>query len=100
VKKEEPMKIRPVGERILVKRIEEEEKSTGGIVIPDTAKEKPQKGKVIALGTGKKNEKGEIIPFEVEEGSQILFGKYAGSDIEIDGEEYLFVSEDDILAVL
>jgi len=93
-------KVRPVGERILVKRIGELEKSKGGIVIPDTAKEKPQKGEVIALGSGRRDEKGKKMPFEVKEGDTILFGKYSGTDIRIGDEEYLFLSEDDILATL
>src|SRR5579883_2597344 len=93
-------KIRPLGDRILVKRIQEEEKTKGGIIIPDTAKEKPQEGKVVAVGKGKKNEEGTVIPLEVKAGDRILFGKYSGSEIKLDGEEHLILREDDVLGVL
>jgi len=94
------MKVRPLNDRVVVLRIEEEEKTTGGIIIPDTAKEKPQEGKVIAVGTGKVNDKGERIPLEVKEKDRILFGKYSGNEIKIDGVEHLIMREDDILAVI
>jgi chaperonin GroES len=94
------MKIRPLHDRILVKRIEEEAKSKGGIIIPDTAKEKPQEGKVIAVGKGKVTDDGDIRPLDVRKGDRILFGKYSGSDIELEGEEHLIIREDDVLAVL
>lgn len=94
------MKIRPLQDRVLVKRIEEEEKTKGGIIIPDTAKEKPQEGKVIAVGKGKTNEDGKLIPLDVKVGDRILFSKYSGSDIKIDNEEHLIMREDDILGVI
>ncbi len=94
------MKIRPLGDRILVKRIKEEEKTKGGIIIPDTAKEKPQEGKVVAVGKGKVTEDGKLIAPEVKAGDKVLFGKYSGSEIKLDGEEHLIMREDDILGVL
>lgn len=94
------MKIRPLGDRILVKRIQEEEKTKGGIIIPDTAKEKPQEGKVVAVGKGKTTEEGKLIAPDVKAGDKILFGKYSGSEVKIDGEEHLILREDDILGVL
>ncbi|MGD8776649.1 MAG: co-chaperone GroES [Syntrophobacterales bacterium] len=94
------MKIRPLHDRILIKRLEEEEKSKGGIIIPDTAKEKPQQGKVIAVGKGKILKDGKIIPPDVKEGDKVLFGKYAGTEVKIDGEEHLLIGENDILAVV
>ena len=95
------MKIRPLQDRVLVKRIEEaEEKTKGGIIIPDTAKEKPQQGKVIAVGKGKVNDDGKITPLDVKVGDRILFGKYSGSEIKLDGDEHLIMREDDILGVL
>ena len=93
-------KIRPLGDRILVKRIKEEEKTKGGIIIPDTAKEKPQEGKVIAVGRGKKNDEGKVIALDVKAGDKILFGKYSGSEIKLEGEEHLILREDDILGVI
>ena len=84
-------KIRPLGDRILVKRIKEEEKSKGGIIIPDTAKEKPQEGKVVAVGKGKKNDEGKLIALEVKAGDRILFGKYSGSEIKLEGDEHLIL---------
>jgi len=93
-------KIRPLGDRILVKRIKEEEKTKGGIIIPDTAKEKPQEGKVIAVGKGKKTEDGKVIALDVKAGDKILFGKYSGSEIKLEGEEHLILREDDILGVI
>jgi chaperonin GroES len=94
------MKIRPLGDRILVKRIKEEEKTKGGIIIPDTAKEKPQEGKVVAVGKGKVTEEGKTIAPDVKPGDKILFGKYSGSEVKIEGEEHLILREDDILGVL
>lgn len=92
--------IRPLGDRVVVKRIEEEPKTKGGIVLPDTAKEKPQKGKVIAVGTGRVLENGQKVPLEIKEGDIVVFAKYGGTEIEIDGEEYVILSERDLLAVL
>jgi len=94
------MKIRPLGDRILVKRIQEEEKTKGGIIIPDTAKEKPQEGKVVAVGKGKTTEEGKLIVPDVKAGDRILFSKYSGSEVKIEGEEHLILREDDILGVL
>ena len=93
-------KIRPLGERILVKRIQEEEKTKGGIFIPDTAKEKPQEGIVVAVGKGKVTEEGKLLTPDVKAGDRILFGKYAGSEVKIEGDEHLILREDDILGVL
>ena len=93
------MKMRPLHDRVIVKRIDEEEKTSGGIIIPDTAKEKPQQGKVIAVGKGRLLESGKVNPMAVKKGDRVLFGKYAGTDIKIDGEEHLIMREDDILAV-
>jgi len=94
------MKIRPLGDRILVKRIKEEEKTKGGIIIPDAAKEKPQEGKVVAVGKGKVTEEGKLLVPDVKAGDKILFGKYSGSEVKLDGEEHLILREDDILGVL
>ena len=94
------MKIRPLQDRVLVKRIKEEEKTKGGIIIPDTAKEKPQEGKVVAVGRGKKTDEGKVIALDVKAGDKVLFGKYSGSEVKIDGEEHLIMREEDILAVL
>jgi len=93
-------KVRPLHDRLLVKRIEEEETVKGGIIIPDTAKEKPQEGKVIAVGNGKTLDNGTKIELDVKAGNKILFGKYSGTDIKIDGEEYLILREDEVLAVV
>jgi chaperonin GroES len=93
-------KLRPLHDRILVKRIEEEEVRRGGIIIPDTAKEKPQEGKVIAVGTGKVTDDGKKIPLDVKAGDRILFGKYSGSEVKIDDEEYLIMREEDVLGIL
>jgi chaperonin GroES len=93
-------KVRPLHDRVIVKRMEEQEKTKGGIIIPDTAKEKPIEGKVIAVGAGKVAENGKRIPLQVKEGDRILFGKYAGTDIKIDGEEHLIMREDDIIAIV
>ena len=95
------MKIRPLQDRVIVKRLEEAvEKTKGGIIIPDTAKEKPQQGKVIAVGKGKVNDDGKLTPLDVKVGDKILFGKYSGSEIKIDGEEHLIMREEDILGVI
>ncbi len=94
------MKIRPLQDRVIVKRVAEEERSKGGIIIPDTAKEKPQEGKVIAVGKGKIEEDGKVRPLDVKAGDRVLFGKYAGTEIKIDGEEHLILREDDILGVI
>ncbi len=94
------MNIRPLQDRILVKRIEEEETTEGGIIIPDTAKEKPIEGKVIAVGKGKVSEDGKVRPLDVKKGDRILFGKYAGTEVKIEGEEHLIMREDDVLGVI
>ena len=94
------MKIRPLHDRILVKRLEEEEVRKSGIIIPDTAKEKPQRGKVMAVGNGKVSDEGKRIPLDVKAGDQVLFGKYSGSEVRIEDEEYLILREEDILGIL
>jgi chaperonin GroES len=94
------MKLRPLQDRILVKRVAEEEKTKGGIIIPDTAKEKPAEGKVIAVGNGKLADDGKRIPLEIKKGDRILFGKYSGTEVKIDGEEQLIMREDDVLGII
>jgi chaperonin GroES len=94
------MKVQPLGDRILVRRVEEAEVQRGGIIIPDTAKEKPQQGQVLAVGPGRLNDEGKRIPLEVKTGDRILMGKYAGTEVKLDGEECLILREDDVLAVL
>ncbi len=94
------MKIRPLGERVLIELVKEEEVSKGGIIIPDSAKEKPQEGKVIAVGTGKLDENGKIVPFNVKKGDLVLMPKYGGTEVKIDDKEYQIVREDDILAII
>ena len=94
------MKIRPLHDRLLVERLEEKEVKKGGIIIPDTAKEKPQEAKVIAVGNGKVTDEGKKIPLDVKAGDKILFGKYSGSDVKIDDKEYLILREEDVLAIL
>ncbi len=94
------MKIRPLHDRILVKRMEEQEVRRGGIIIPDTAKEKPQEGKVVAVGNGKVTEEGKKIPLDVKAGDRILFGKYSGNEVKIEDEEYIIMREEDVLAIL
>jgi chaperonin GroES len=94
------MAIRPLHDRIIVKRLEEETKTKSGIIIPDTAKEKPLEGAVIAVGNGRRSEDGKVTPLDVKKGDKILFGKYAGTEIKIDGEEHLILREEDVLAVL
>ncbi|MBI4042851.1 MAG: co-chaperone GroES [Deltaproteobacteria bacterium] len=93
------MNIRPLHDRVIVQRVEQEEKTKGGIIIPETAKEKPMEGKVIAVGSGRINEKGECRPLDVKAGDRVLFGKYAGTEIKLNDEDYLILREDDILAV-
>jgi chaperonin GroES len=94
------MKVKPLGDRILIKQVEAEEKTAGGIVIPDTAKEKPQQAEVVAVGEGKKKEDGSVIPLSVKEGDRVLYGKYSGTEISIEGEDYLIVKEEDILGIV
>ncbi len=94
------MKLRPLQDRILVQRVKEEETTKGGIIIPDTAKEKPAEGKVVAVGNGKLDEKGKRIALEVKKGDRILFGKYSGTEVKMDGEEYLIMREDDVLGIV
>jgi chaperonin GroES len=94
------MKIRPLYDRVIVRRLEEEEKTKGGIIIPDTAKEKPAQGRVVATGKGKVLDNGKVVEMSVKSGDTVLFGKYSGTDIKIDGEEHLILREDDILAVI
>jgi chaperonin GroES len=94
------MKFRPLHDRVVVKRIEQEEKTKGGIIIPDTAKEKPQEGEVIAVGPGARNERGEIVPLDVKAGDRVLFGKWSGTEVKIDGEELLIMKESDLLGVI
>ncbi|MEE8474319.1 MAG: co-chaperone GroES [Myxococcota bacterium] len=93
------MKIRPLQDRILVKRIDDEETSKGGIIIPDTAKEKPQEGKVMAVGNGKLNDNGKLQPLDVKRGDRVLFSKYSGTEVNIDGDEHLIIREDDVLGI-
>ena len=94
------MNVRPLHDRILIKRIEEKETIKGGIIIPDTAKEKPQEGEVVAVGKGKKTEDGKVIPLDVKAGDRILFGKYSGTEIKVDNEEYLILREEEVLGVI
>jgi len=94
------MKIRPLNDRLLVKRLEEEEKTAGGIIIPDSAKEKPAEGEVVAVGPGKLSDKGERVALQVKEGDKVLFSKYGGTDVKLDGEDFLIMREDDILGVI
>ncbi|MGH9355851.1 MAG: co-chaperone GroES [Terriglobia bacterium] len=94
------MMVRPLHDRLLIKRVEEKESVKGGIIIPDTAKEKPQEGEVIAAGNGKKTEEGKVIPMDVKAGDRILFGKYSGTEIKLDNQEYLILREDEVLGIL
>ncbi|MGH9439021.1 MAG: co-chaperone GroES [Terriglobia bacterium] len=94
------MNVRPLHDRILIKRVEEKETIKGGIIIPDTAKEKPQEGEVIAVGNGKKTDEGKVIPLDVKAGDRILFGKYSGTEIKVDNQELLIVREDEVLGVI
>jgi chaperonin GroES len=93
-------KIRPLHNRLIVKRIDEDETTSGGIIIPDTAKEKPQQGTVIAAGPGRRDDNGNLVAVEVQKGDRVLFSKYSGSEVNLDGEEHLIISEDDVLAIL
>jgi chaperonin GroES len=95
-----PMKFRPLHDRVVVKRIDAEEKTAGGIIIPDTAKEKPQQGEVVAVGPGGRDETGKLIPIDVKAGDRVLFGKWSGTEVKIDGVEYLIMKESDIMGVL
>jgi chaperonin GroES len=94
------MNLRPLQDRIIVKRVEEETKTAGGLFIPETAKEKPQRGEIVAVGNGKKTEDGKVLPLDVKVGDIVLFGKYAGTEVKVDGNDYLMMREDDILAVV
>lgn len=94
------MKVKPLGDRVLVKPIEEKEVKKGNIIIPDTAKEKPQQGEVVAVGKGKMTEDGKLLPMEVKVGDKVLYGKYSGTEIKIDGQEYLILHQDDILGII
>ena len=94
------MKIKPLADKVVVKRLEADEVTSGGIVLPDSAKEKPQEGKVIAVGTGHQTESGKIVPFTVKKGDRVLFSSYAGTEVKIEGEEYLVMPEEDILAIM
>ena len=94
------MNVKPLGDRVLVQPLEQDEVKKGGIIIPDTAKEKPQEGKVVAVGTGKRDDSGKLIPFEVKKNDRVLISKYGGTEIKIDGKDYLIMREDDILGVL
>ena len=94
------MNVRPLRDRLVVERIEEQEQKVGGIIIPDTAKEKPQQGRVVAVGKGRVNDKGEVFPLDVKVGDSVLFGKYSGTEIKIDGREYLMLREDEVFGVI
>jgi chaperonin GroES len=94
------MNLRPLQDRIIVKRVDEESKTAGGLFIPETAKEKPQRGKIVAVGNGKKTEDGKVLPLDVKVGDLVLFGKYAGTEIKVDNDDFLMMREDDILAVV
>ncbi|CAN5423129.1 MAG: co-chaperone GroES [bacterium] len=94
------MKFRPLGDRVLVKRVEEETKTKGGIIIPDTAKEKPQEGEVVAVGPGARNDKGDVVALDLKAGDKILFGKWSGSEVKVDGEDLLIMKESDVLGVI
>jgi chaperonin GroES len=94
------MKFRPLHDRVVVRRVTAEEKTAGGIIIPDTAKEKPQEGEVVAVGPGARNEKGELVPLDVKEGDRVLFGKWSGTEVKIEGEELLIMKESDIMGIV
>jgi chaperonin GroES len=100
IEKEEAMKFRPLHDRVVVKRVDAEEKTKGGIIIPDTAKEKPQEGEVVAVGPGGRDESGKLIPIDLKVGDRILFGKWSGTDVVIDGEELLIMKESDVMGVI
>jgi len=95
-----PMKVRPLHNRLIVERLEEDEKTSGGIIIPDAAKEKPQQGRVTAVGPGRRDEKGNLIAMGIQKGDRVLFSKYGGTEVKLDGDDYLIISEDDVLAIL
>src|SRR5690349_19335959 len=97
---EEPMNFRPLHDRVLVRRVEQDEKTAGGIIIPDTAKEKPQEGEIIAVGPGARNEKGELVPLDVQVGDRVLFGKWSGTEVKIEGEELMIMKESDLMGIL
>jgi chaperonin GroES len=97
---DDPMKFRPLGDRVLVKRVEEEQKTKGGIIIPDTVKEKPQEGEVIAVGPGARDDAGKVHPLDVKAGDRILFGKWSGTEVKVDGEDLLIMKESDVLGVV
>ena len=94
------MKFRPLHDRVLVRRVAEEEKTAGGIIIPDTAQEKPMEGEIVAVGSGARNEKGEIVALDVKSGDRVLFGKWSGTEVKVDGEELLVMKEDEVMAVI
>jgi len=94
------MKFRPLHDRVVVRRLESEERTKGGIIIPDTAKEKPQEGEVVAVGPGRKTEEGKVVPVDLKKGDRVLIGKYSGTDVKLDGVEYVILREDDVLGVL
>jgi len=94
------MKFRPLHDRVLVRRVAEEEKTAGGIIIPDTAKEKPMEGEIVAVGSGARNEKGEIVPLDVKAGDRVLFGKWSGTEVKIDGEDLIIMKESDIMGII
>jgi chaperonin GroES len=94
------MKLKPLHDRVVVRRIDSEEKTSGGIIIPDTAKEKPQEGEVLAVGSGARNEKGEFVPLDVKAGDRVLFGKWSGTEVKLDGEELLIMKESDIMGII
>lgn len=94
------MTIKPLHDKVLIKRVSEEEKTKGGIIIPDTAKEKPQEGKIVAAGQGKRSEDGKLIPLQVKKGDRVLFAKYAGTEVKVNGEEHVILSEDDLLGIV
>ena len=99
-KTEKEAKIRPLGDKVLLRRLEAMEKSKGGIVIPDTAKEKPREGKVVAVGTGRRLDDGSLVPFQVKKGDRVLFSSYAGTEVKLEGEDFVIMGEDDVLAIL
>ena len=94
------LKLRPLGDRVVVEPLEAEDKSKGGIILPDSAKEKPQKGKIVAVGAERTDDKGKLVPMQVKDGETVLYGKYAGTEITVDGKEYMILKEEDILAVV
>ena len=94
------MNVKPLGDRVLLQPIEADEVKKGGIIIPDTAKEKPQEGKIVAVGAGKRDESGKLVPMEVKKGDRVLYGKYSGTEIKVDGKDFLIMREDDILGIL